>query len=51
MMLFTVLLSLLIGIVLVHLGLKGRQRWVAFWGATLVLAALVYLVAMWLGYA
>ncbi|MDA8364065.1 MAG: hypothetical protein M0Z84_09675 [Gammaproteobacteria bacterium] len=50
MMLFTVLLSLLIGAILVGLGRRGRQRWVVFWGGTLVLAALIYLVAVWVGY-
>ncbi|MHB8346293.1 MAG: hypothetical protein ACYDHM_03755 [Acidiferrobacterales bacterium] len=51
MVLFTVVLSLLIGAVLVRLGMYGRQRWLVFWGASLVLAALIYIVAMWLGYA
>ncbi len=49
--LFTVVLSLLIGAVLVRLGMYGRQRWLVFWGASLVLVAMIYIVAMWLGYA
>ncbi len=48
--LFTVVLSLLLGIVLVRLSLYGRQRWLTFWAASLVLASLIYLVATWLGY-
>jgi len=49
MVLFTVALSLLIGVVLVRLGIYGRQRWLSFWGGSLVLAALVYLLVIWLG--
>jgi len=51
MVLFTVVLSLAIGVVLFGLSLYGRQRWLTFWSASLVLAALIYLVAMLLGYA
>ena len=51
MVVFTVLMSLLIGVVLVRLGMYGRQRWLVFWGGTLVIAALAYLAAVWLGFA
>ena len=49
MVLFTVALSLLIGVVLARLGMYGRQRWLTFWGGSLVLAALIYLMVIWLG--
>lgn len=42
-------LGLLVGIVLVLAGRYGRQRWLAIWGATLVLASGVYIGALWLG--
>ncbi len=50
MLLFTVVIGLLIGLVLVFLGRQGRQLWLVFWGGTLVVAALIYLGATVLGY-
>lgn len=50
MILFTAVLSLLIGVVLFVLGRRGRQRWLAFWGGSLVMASVVYLIAAAAGY-
>ncbi|MGA7799586.1 MAG: hypothetical protein WCC36_02150 [Gammaproteobacteria bacterium] len=50
MILFTAMLSLLIGVVLFVLGRRGRQRWLAFWGGSLVLASVIYLLAAAAGY-
>jgi hypothetical protein len=50
MMVGTAVYSLLLGLAFVWFGLQGRQRWLAFWGATLSLAGLAYVVAVALGY-
>ncbi|HKJ07475.1 MAG TPA: hypothetical protein VKA76_00150 [Gammaproteobacteria bacterium] len=50
MILFTAVLSLLIGVVLFVLGRRGRQRWLAFWGGSLVAASVIYLIAAAAGY-
>jgi hypothetical protein len=39
----------LLGVAFVLAGLRGRQRWVAFWGATMVLAGAAYVIALLLG--
>lgn len=41
----TVSYSLLLGIGMVAVGRRARQRWLAFWGATLVLASAAFLIA------
>lgn len=43
MLLLTVALSLLIGIGLTWLGIRGNQLWMAVWCGGLVLCSLVYL--------
>ncbi len=43
--------TLLLGLAFVFFGLRGRQRWIAFWGATMVLAGAACLVALMLGLA
>ena len=40
---FTAVFSLLTGVGFVIAGLRGRQRWLMFWGGGLVLASLAYL--------
>lgn len=47
MLIFTAVLSLLIGAVLIWLGRKGKQQWLVLWSIGLVLcsaAMLVYLL-------
>lgn len=46
---FEASMGLFIGIVLVLIALRGRQRWLAIWGASLVLAAGTYLGSLLLG--
>lgn len=46
----TAVYALLLGIGLVVVGLKVRQRWVAFWGGGLTLASTGYLGALLMGY-
>jgi hypothetical protein len=41
--------TLLLGVAFVFAGLRGRQRWVAFWGVTMVLAGAAYMIALLLG--
>ena len=43
--------TLLLGVAFVFFGLRGRQRWIAFWGVTMVLAGLAYFVALLAGVA
>lgn len=45
----SVLLGLLIGVILVLGGVRGRQYWIAIWGGSLVLASVIYLGAEALG--
>lgn len=45
MLVGTVSYSLLLGIAMVAVGLAARQRWIAFWGATLVIASAAFLIA------
>lgn len=45
MLVGTVSYALLLGIGMVALGLAARQRWVAFWGGTLILASAAFLIA------
>lgn len=49
MLVGTVSYSLLLGIGMVAVGRWARQRWLAFWGATLVLASAAFLIATALG--
>jgi hypothetical protein len=38
-----------VGVILVVLGLKGRQIWLVFWGGGLVIASILYIAAHLLG--
>lgn len=49
MLLFTVILSLIIGFVLMWLARHGRQMWLMAWSAGLVLASVAYMA--WLALA
>lgn len=46
MMLGTVIYTLLLGIFFVVFGVKVGKRWVSFWGATMVIAGVAYLIAI-----
>jgi len=46
MSLGTAVYSLLLGAAMVAAGLIGRQRWIAFWGASLSAASAAYLIAL-----
>lgn len=37
--------GLFVGIGFVLMGLRGRQRWMIFWGGGLVLSSIIYLVS------
>ena len=49
MMLGTAVYTLLVGIGFVLFGVRVRRLWVTFWGATMVLASVAYLVAAMAG--
>lgn len=49
MLVFAVVLGLLIGIVLVGLGRRGRIMWLTVWGGGLVLISIIYLVSFSVG--
>ena len=44
----TVIYTLLLGVFFVVFGIKVRQRWITFWGGTMVLAGGAYLVAQFM---
>lgn len=46
---FTVALALVIGVVLLWLGLKGRVLWLTVWSAGLIVASVLYLGAATMG--
>ena len=46
MLLFTVVISLIIGVVLAWLARRGRQMWLLVWSVGLVLASVVYMAWM-----
>ena len=46
MLLFTVVISLIIGVVLVWLARRGRQMWLLVWSVGLVVASVVYMAWM-----
>lgn len=43
--------TLLLGVAFIYFGLRGRQRWIAFWGGTMVLAGALYMIALLAGLA
>lgn len=45
----SVFLGLIIGVILVLAGMRGRQYWIAIWGGSLVAASIMYLGAAALG--
>lgn len=47
---FTAVIGLVAGVILTLLAYRGRQHWLLFWGGGLVLASIIYLVAIVLGY-
>ncbi len=50
-LLFTAVLSLVIGAILLRLSMYGRQRWLIFWSGSLILVSLIFLIAMLVGVA
>jgi len=48
---FTAVFGLFAGIALVILAIKGRQRWLLFWGSGLVISSVAYLAAIFTGFA
>ncbi len=46
---FTVTLALLVGVVLLWLGLKGRVMWLTVWSVGLIIASVLYLGAAAMG--
>jgi hypothetical protein len=50
MLLFTVSIALVVGIVLLVLGLRGRVLWLTTWSAMLIALSVMYLGADLLGY-
>lgn len=50
MVLGTAVYTLLVGIGFVIFGVRVRKLWVTFWGATMVLASLAYLLATMAGF-
>ena len=46
MLLFTMVISLIIGIVLIWLARRGRQMWLMAWSVGLVLASVAYMAWM-----
>ena len=46
----TAVFTLLTGIGFIVAGKRGKQFWIAFWGATMVVASISYLTALALGY-
>lgn len=45
---FTAVFGLITGIIFVIAGIKGRQRWMQFWGAGLILSSLAYLGSLFI---
>lgn len=50
LLVFTVAISIIIGIGFIIAGRKGRQRWMITWGTGLVFASCSYVVFSLLGY-
>ena len=50
MLVVTAVFGLVMGIGFVVTGLQARQNWLIFWGGGLVVASVVYIVAVVLGY-
>ncbi len=46
----TAVIGLLIGLIFVFGGRFGKQLWIVFWGAGLVLVSIAYIIYMLLGY-
>lgn len=47
---FSAVLGLLMGIIFIFGGLRGKQFWLIFWGSGLVISSILYLAADLLGY-
>jgi hypothetical protein len=49
MLLFTALLSIMIGVVLVYLGRKGRHLWMVSWSIGLIICSVLMGIAVLIG--
>ncbi len=45
----TVWFTLVVGIVFIAIGVRGRQRWLQFWGALTCMCCAAYFMRDWLG--
>lgn len=50
MLVLTAILGFVIGVALFYLARRGQQRWLVFWAVTLMIASVIYVVAMVFGY-
>ncbi len=50
MLLFTVVLALFIGVILLWLGRHGRVMWLTVWSAGLIVSSILYIGADLMGY-
>jgi hypothetical protein len=48
-LMFTAVIGLVIGLIFVYGGQVGKQIWIVFWGAGLVIASVIYIAYMMLG--
>ncbi len=49
MLSFSMIMSLVVGIVLLYLGYRGKIMWLTYWSGGLIIASLAYLVADFAG--
>ncbi len=50
MLQFSMLLSILFGVILLYAGLRGKIIWLTVWSAMLIVCSVVYLGGDWLGF-
>jgi hypothetical protein len=50
MLTLAAVLGLMMGMVFVYWGWHGRQMWLLLWGSGLVVASIIYIVAVLLGF-
>ena len=48
MLLLSVLLAIVIGVILLVAGIKGKKLWLACWSAGLLICSFIYLTLPWL---
>ena len=50
MLTFSMLLSIVFGVILLYAGLRGKIIWLSVWSALLILCSVIYLGGDWLSY-